>query len=185
MTRYFLALAVLNVLTWLAALVTGTWSWWAKVSDLPSHEPAYVVHFILGLAAVFNTLLVHCLVITYFLGTGRLVKEACIAYGLPDADLPRRTRDLKRRNTPRAIVGMLLAVGAAAAGMGARTEVWPGFVHLVFVMATVLVNLRVFVVEYENLKANLVILDSLFEQVERIRRERGLPPSEEAFGAEG
>jgi hypothetical protein len=179
MTRYFLALAVLNVGTWIAAIVSGSISL-AKVSD-PTHEQAYLIHFILGLIAVFNTLLIHCLVMTYFLGTGRLVKEACVAYGLPDTDLPKRTRDLKRRNTPGAILGMLLAISAAAAGMGSRTEVWPWYIHLVLVVATVVVNLRVFVIEHQNLSTNLIILDELFHQVESIRAERGLPPSEEVF----
>jgi hypothetical protein len=151
-------------------------------TDSPSHEAAYLVHFVLGLSAALCTLLVHCLVITYFLGTGRLVKEACQAYSLPDADLPRRTRDIKRGNTPLAILAMLVTIAAAASGEADRHNAWPWWIHLVLVVATLAVNLWAFMVEYRNLRANIIILDSLFQQVERIRAERGLPPSAEVFG---
>jgi hypothetical protein len=119
-------------------------------------------------------------VLTYFLGTGRWVKEVCIAYGFPD-DLPRQTRDIKRRNTPGVIFAMLLTIAAAAAGMAAQQRAWPGWVHLVLVSATVLVNLRVFIVEYRNMRWNGQILDAVMADVERLRAERGLPSSEEAL----
>jgi hypothetical protein len=183
MTRIFLPLAVFTGTVLTAACVSGGVSLAQKKA--PAHEDAYLVHFILGLSAVLCALLIHCLVMTYFLGTGRLVKEACLAYSLPDADLPRRTRDIKRSNTPLAIVAMLVTIAAAASGEADRHNAWPWWIHLVLVAATLAVNLWAFVVEYRNLRANIVILDSLFEQVERIRAERGLPPSAEVFGREG
>jgi hypothetical protein len=180
MTRIFLPLAVFTGTVLTAACVSGAVSLAQK--DSLSHEDAYLVHFVLGLSAALCVLLIHCLLITYFLGTGRLIKEACLAYSLPDADLPRRTRDIKRGNTPLALLAMLVTIGAAAAGEGDRHNAWPGWIHLVLVIATLAVNLWAFLVEYRNLRANVIILDSLFEQVERIRAERGLPPSADVFG---
>jgi hypothetical protein len=139
------------------------------------------VHFVLGLTTALTTLFVHCLVLTYFLGTGRWVKEVCLAYGLPDDDLPRQTRDIKRRNTPRVILAMLLTIAATAAGMAAQQRAWPGWVHLAFALLTIFVNFYVFVVEFSNVRLNGHLLDAVTAQVERIRAERGLPTSEEAL----
>jgi hypothetical protein len=184
MTRIFTIIAALNVLSLLAALISGLVSW---LQDASVATPdLYLLHFLLGLTAALTTLFVHCLVLTYFLGTGRWVKEVCLAYGLPDTDLPRRTRDIKRRNTPRVIFAMLLTIAATAAGMGKQLQVpgWPGVIHFLLVCATVTVNLYVFVVEYGNMRLNAWILDTVMAEVERIRAERGLPSSEEALRTE-
>jgi len=127
------------------------------------------------------TLFVHCLVLTYFLGTGRWVKEVCLAYGLPDENWPRQTRDIKRRNTPRVIFAMLLTIAAAAAGTAGQQRLWPGWVHLLLVLATLFFNFHVFLVEYGNMRLNAQILDGVVTAAERIRTERGLPSSADAL----
>jgi len=180
MPRIFTTLAAFNLVAFLAALATGF------VSQLqhgapPANETAYVVHFVLGLLAVLSNLLVHCLIITYFLGTGRLIKEATLAYGLADERWARPTRDIKRDNTPKAILAMLLSIAVAAAGEGDRHNVWPWWVHLVLAVLAVAVNLWFFRVEYRNVTLNGRLLDGLIGEVERIRAERGLPSSAEAL----
>jgi hypothetical protein len=180
MTRIFSIIASVNVLLLTAAFGSGVVSWLGHGSEL--NAVSYLWHFVLGLVTVLTTLFVHSLVLTYFLGTGRWVKEVCIAYGLPDEHLPRRTRDIKRRNTPRVIVAMLLTVGAAAAGTAAQQRAWPGWIHLALAGATLLFNLHVFLVEYGNMRLNGHILDAVMLDVERIRAERGLPSNEEELG---
>src|SRR6516164_6078062 len=128
MTRIFTIVASVNVLTLLAALVSGVISWLQDGSA--NNRESYLFHFLLGLTAALSTLFVHCLVLTYFLGTGRWVKEVCLEYQLPDAGLPRQTRDIKRRNTPRVLLAMFLTIGATAAGTAAQFRAWPGWVHL-------------------------------------------------------
>src|SRR5262245_16696185 len=110
MTRIFTLIASWNALALLAAFGSGIVSWWQGGST--HNTDIYLLHFVLGLTAALTTLFVHCLALTYFLGTGRWVKEVCLAYGLPDSDLPRQTRDIKRRNTPRVIVAMLVTIAA-------------------------------------------------------------------------
>ena len=85
-------------------------------------DPTYQIHFLLGLFAVLVTLAVHCLIFIYFLGTGRWVKEVVLAYRLPDAPLPRLTRELKRRTFPLALLAMLVPIATAAAGAGAAAR---------------------------------------------------------------
>jgi hypothetical protein len=179
MTRLFSILAPLNAALLLAALISGVISWWQGGSERDAE--VYLLHFVLGLTTALTTLFVHCLVLTYFLGTGRWVKEVCLVYGLPDQHLPRQTRDIKRRNTPRVILAMLVTIAAAASGTAAQQRAWPGWVHLALVLATLAVNLHVFFVEYGNMRLNGQILDAVITDVERIRAERGLPSSEEAL----
>lgn len=179
MTRIFGIIASLNGLLLLASLGSGILSWFQRGSERDA--PVYLVHFVLGLTTALTTLFVHCLVLTYFLGTGRWVKEVCLAYGMPDDDVPRQTRDIKRRNTPRVLLAMLVTIAAAAAGMAAQQRAWPGWIHFVLSLSTLAVNSYVFALEYVNLRLNGRLLDAVVAEVERIRAERGLPSSEEAL----
>jgi hypothetical protein len=174
MARLFRILAVLNVLALLATFAAGAASrWW-------DHD-LYLLHFTLGLFTAIGTLLVHCLIFTYFLGTGRWVKEVGLAYRLPDGDLPRRTRELKRTTFPPALFAMLIAIVTAAAGAGAQLREWPWYVHGGLAVATLAVNLWAFRVELRHLADNVRVLGAVMGEVERIRAERGLPRSAEAL----
>jgi hypothetical protein len=178
MTRIFATLATINIVAFVAAFGTGVAS--SLQHDSPQIDSSsYVVHFVLGLVAVLFNLMVHCLVLTYFLGTGRLVKEVTLAYQLPDERWARPTRDLKRKNTPGAILAMLLSIALAAAGEGDRHDLWPWWIHLLLGCAALLLNLWVFRVEYRHIAINGRILNEVIVEVERIRAAHGLPSSAE------
>ena len=118
MTRIFPILAALDALLLSISFALGVVS---KLRD-GVHNPSdqtFWYHFLAGLSAEVLTLLVHCLIFTYFLGTGRWVKEVKIAYTLPDEPLPKLTRDLKRRVFPPALFAMLTATFTGAAGAAA------------------------------------------------------------------
>jgi len=93
MTRIFCTLAVIQALTLTGAYGVGVVSKLRDAVQQPS-DPTYIMHFALGLAAALLTLLLHCLVFTYFLGTGRWVKEVTLAYELPDVPWHKETREL-------------------------------------------------------------------------------------------
>src|SRR5262249_17971029 len=118
------------------------------------------------------------------LGTGRFVKEVAIAYSLPDAPLPRRTRELKRRTFPLALLAMLVPIAAAAAGAAAQTQLWPRQGPATLGGAALLVNLRAVLVEYRNVSINAGIMDEVMREVDRIRAEHGLPSNAEALRQE-
>jgi len=181
MTRIFTTLATVNLVAFLAAFGTGVAS--ILQQDVPRiDDSTYVVHFVLGLGAVLLNLLVHCLIMTYFLGTGRLVKEVTLAYQLPDDRWARPTRDLKRSTTPKAILAMIFSTAVAAAGEGDRHNVWPWWIHLILACAALLLNIWVFCVEYRSVTMNGRILDEVIGEVERIRAAHGLPSSAEEIG---
>jgi hypothetical protein len=179
MTRLFRVVAILTIVLLLATFGSGVYSWLREGSS--SSTNVYLVHFVLGLTTALTALFVHCLALTYFLGTGRWVKEVCFAYGIPDGNYPKMTRDIKRRNTPRVIAAMLVTIAAAAAGMAAQQQAWPGWIHLTLACVSVALNLYVFWVELGNMQLNARILDAVSTEAERIRADQGLPSSEEAL----
>jgi len=179
MTRIFVFLASLDGLALLAAYAVGIVS---KLRDAAQHgDPIYLVHFTLGLFSAIGTLLVHCLIFTYFLGTGRWVKEVTLTYGLPDEPWHKETRELKRRTFPPALFAMLIAIATAAGGAGAQLREWPWYVHFTLATLTLIINFWAFRVEYRNVDANSAVLDSVLHEVDRIRAERGLPSNAEAL----
>src|ERR1700730_1887031 len=140
MPRISTALATLDGLALLATFVLGI------ISRL--NDAVFLVHFDLGLFTAIGTLLVHCLIFTYFLGTGRWVKEVGLAYALPDADLPRKTRELKRTTFPPALYAMLITIATSAAGANAQLRPTQWYLHGAMALLTLAVNLWAFRLEY-------------------------------------
>jgi hypothetical protein len=179
MTRTFSTLAVLLTFAMFATILVGVWSFFLDKSD-PWKQDVFLVHFHLGLWTSIGALLVHCIIFTYFLGTGRWVKEVGIAYRLPDDPLPRKTRELKRATFPPALFSMLIAIFTSAAGAGVLFQSWPWYVHATGAALTLLINLWAFRVEYRSLAANIEILNAVLMEVDRIRQAQGLESNAEA-----
>ncbi len=185
MTRIFLVFVTLTGLALAAAVASGLASWLGGGLTDPNATDVFLSHVLLGLLGSLAVLGTHCLVITYFLGTGRLIKEACLAYGFPDEVWPRQTRDIKRGNTPYAILAMLITIGTTAAGAARQHFDWPAWPHATLAGVTLVVNIIVWAIEYRNMKTNLRILDEVYAETDRIRAAAGLPSSEEALRQEG
>jgi hypothetical protein len=181
MTRIFLVFVTLTGLALVAAVVSGIASLLGGGLTDAAATDVFLTHILLGLLGSFAVLGTHCLVITYFLGTGRLIKEACLAYSFPDDGWPRQTRDIKRGNTPYAITAMLVTIATAAVGQGRYMLDWPPWLHAAGATLTLVVNAWVWWQEYHNLKKNLRILDEMFAEVDRVRAAQGLPSNEEAL----
>lgn len=180
--RILLQLAVLDLVGLLTAFGLGIGSWAHGGLDNPDVS-AYVQHLYVSLFAVIFNLALHCIVFIYFLGTGRWVKEVALAYHFPDEPLPKLTRELKRRTYPVALVAMLLPIAAAAAGMANVTHrvAWAPPTHLSLALLSLVVNVWALWVEYRNVRINGGVIDQVMAEVERIRAEKGLPTSAEAF----
>jgi hypothetical protein len=179
MTRIFLILASLDAWLLLVSYGLGTIS---KLKDaVHTGDRIYWFHFLVGLCTALVTLLVHCLIFTYFLGTGRWVKEVKLAYNMADEPLPRLTRDLKRRVFPPALFAMLAAAFTGAAGAAAHVQVWPWQIHASLATLTIVINFWAFLIEYRCLQINARVLDDVLYEVDRIRSVRGLPSNTEAL----
>jgi hypothetical protein len=183
MSRILARLAALNIFLLLLTFALG-WLSRGRGGLMNLDDPIYPIHSYLGLFVVLEIIGVHCLIFVYFLGTGRWVKEVALAYRLPDAPLPRLTRDLKRRTFPLALTAMLVSIATAAAGAAAQRQEWDWRIHDGLAVATVLVNLWAFVIEHRNVSINAGIIDAVMREVDRIRAEHGLPSNAEAILAE-
>jgi hypothetical protein len=184
MTRIFLTLAGINSLGLVGSFLLGITSMVRKAAD-NGLDPTYQAHFLTGLFTAIATLLVHCIIFTYFLGTGRWVKEVGLAYSLPDEPWPKLTRDLKRSTFPPALFAMLITIAAAAAGTAKQLKVWPWWIHGSLAVLTLAINTWAFRVEYRNVSINAGVIEAVLRDVDRIRAERGLPCNADALQQDG
>jgi hypothetical protein len=179
MARIFTTLAVFIILSLAATIAVGFVSMSLDVSE--TKKDIFLVHFLLGLGTALLILLVHCIIFTYFLGTGRWVKEVGLAYRLPDEHLPKLTRELKRWTFPPALFAMLIAIAAVAAGAGAQLQEWPWHIHASLAFLTLIINIWAFQVEWRNLRTNARVIQEVLAEVDRIRADRGLTNNADAL----
>jgi hypothetical protein len=183
MPRIFTVLVALDAFFLVLSYVLGCTSRLTNGVNSPETR-IYWYHFLCGLTTNVLTLLVHCLIFTYFLGTGRWVKEVTLAYEMPDEPLHKLTRELKRRVFPPALYAMLFAIASGATGAAAHVRLWPWYVHFTLATCTLLVNFWAFRIEFQCLDANVGVLRDMLLAVDKIRIERGLPVNEVALREE-
>lgn len=183
MKRIFLTLTIVSLIFLVAAFVLG-----AMIGDPRARDPGtqsligWHIHVAMG-ALVFAAL-VHALVLTYFMGTGRWIEETSQAYRLP-AVFQEENRAIKYRTIP-AMAGcltMLVFTGAlgsmADPATGGRFQgmlgMTPATTHLVAAAITLTATLVVNYWEYLALHRNSELVDQILAEVRRIRNEKGLP----------
>jgi hypothetical protein len=183
MIRIFSVLASANAIGLIASFAFGLLS--MQHHSLENGDDLlFTAHFLCGLFTAVATLLVHCLIFTYFLGTGRWVREVTLAYDLPDEPLYKTTRELKRKTFPPALFAMLIVIAVAAAGGGRQLQGWPYEIHLYGAIGAIVLNFWAYRIEYRNLRRNEEVLAGVYREVDRVRAERGLPSNEEALKIE-
>ena len=165
MHRIFLGLAITDGTLLLIAFSLG---WAASGGAGPRVHTWHDLHFLLGLLATLATLLVHSIVFTYFLGTGRWVKEVVRVYRLPGW-LEAQAQKNKRKAFPFELVGMAFIGGATWLGAGTDTRQWPASWHLGVAAAALAFNLGAFAAEYVTIVAQARLLLEVKDQADRLR----------------
>ncbi|MEX0716834.1 MAG: hypothetical protein WD066_09615 [Planctomycetaceae bacterium] len=182
MKRIFISLAVVSTVLLVATFVFGLW-----IEDPRDVGEAALaarrLHLLTALAGLLFASLVHAIVLTYFMGTGRWLEETSRAYRL-DSSWFDESRALKHRTIPAMVGALALLILTAVFGAGAdpasavRFGEWfglgPGTLHFLLAATTVGVNLVVNLLEYAALDRNGRLVDEVVAQVTRIRRDRGL-----------
>ncbi len=179
MAQTFRSLAVFLMIAILCTIGLGFWSFFTPGES--KYKDLFIIHWVVGLTTVIVSLLIHCLIFIYFLGTGRWVKEVTIAYNLPDEPWHKQTRELKRQTFPPALFSMLIGIAAAAAGAGAQLQAWHWSIHLTLGLLTLAINLWAFRIELRNVTTNASVIDAVMTEVDRIRAAHGLSSNEEAL----
>lgn len=169
MHRIFLGLAVTVGTLLLVSFGSGFF--------VPSGQggAAHDLHFLLGVLTAMAVLLIHSIAFTYFLGTGKWVKEVVRVYQLPDWVAATSDKN-KRRAFPFELSSMLLIGAAAWMGAAADTRremnaTWALW-HLGISAVAVGFNLGAFVVEYASIVAQARLLLEVKDQADRLREAR-------------
>ena len=177
MSRIFISLALLNAGALVATFTVGfLCEGRANVSaDMPLtvSQQRFAFHLFAGLFTAVLTLVVHCLALTYFMGTGRWVQEVVAAYRLPET-LGNQARLLKQRTFPFVLGSILLIIGTAALGAATDRGLIDRNLHLAGAVLTISFNFWSYFREYVAIRANGELLDKIMGEVNRMRRERGL-----------
>ncbi len=183
MSRIFPSLAVVAVVFMLLAFGLG----WV-IEDAGSIEPAMMSqvrwHFFVGLGAMVFTSLIHSIVLTYFMGTGRWLEETSKAYSLTDEYFA-ESKKIKYRTIPIMVLAITVLIFTGAMGAmadpAARSQFggWfgltPAKTHFAVASLAVMANLLVHFIEFQAVRRNGQIVDMVLADVHRIRTERGLP----------
>lgn len=180
MKTIFLPLSVISTLLLATSLVLGLSIEDAAEPSL-SHQVDY--HLWTSLGGMLFSTLVHGLVMTYFIGTGRWFEETARAYPLT-GDCFGDSRKLKHRTIPIIVGGFVLLLAAGTLGAAADPASPVGFtgwlglspatLHLLVALAAVGVNTWTHLVEYNALDKNAELIEQMMSEVQRIRAERGL-----------
>jgi hypothetical protein len=175
--RIFLTLAIV------ANLGLGVAVWYGlgirdHTADLAVIKHSVSMHLLVALGASLLVLMLHAVVLTYFMGTGRWLEDTLAAYKL-DERFRSQNIGLKYRAIPGMIACMLLiiltgAFGASADPLPKAESSMTSTIHFTLAMATVFLNLLVSWIEYQAIATNGRVVAEVVADVKRIRKERGL-----------
>ncbi len=138
-----LALSLLSVFT-LAGLVLSFLSGWT-LAHAAGGVPA-ARHIAVAVPTVLFSLFTQSMVLFFFIGTGKLLKEAAARRPDPDGRdyILRRVREFKRRTSAIATFAPLSALAAGLLGAGAHTGATPAWLHLASAVLTIALHLAAF-----------------------------------------
>lgn len=141
-------------------------------------------HMLIGVGSLTFATLVHAVLLTYFMGTGRWIEETSQAYSLDNA-WHKQNQSIKYGVLPGMTLCLLLLIATGALGAAAdpATPVSvDGFlglsgaaIHFVVSVLTGLVNIGVNAIEFFAIRRNAAIVEGVLTQVRKIRQDRGLP----------
>jgi len=151
----------------------------ARMAALDAVRGWFRVHLLLGVGTSLTVILVNCIAVTYFIGTGRWCREVVETYRL-DPALAAKSQKLKRRSFPWAALGIASALVISALGAAAdpgtlrsTTDVW-ATPHLVAAFAGFLVIAWAFFIQWANIGENHAVIEEIVARVGEVRREQGL-----------
>jgi hypothetical protein len=184
MTRILFTIASLSLILLAAALVMGLTMGDLYAEPYPTTQTQSwaTIHRLTGLIAALVVVFVESVIVTYFIGTSRWCKEVAETYGLDPSRVAASNR-LKRQTFPWALAGMLAVIGIIALGGASdpatgqpNTKAWVDW-HLWGAVAGIALIAWTYVAAWNNVVANHAIINSLVEEVAKIRREKNLDPT--------
>jgi len=179
MEKTFARAALLAVALLVATSGLGLWMGDLHVATDPAVLRWGTVHRLSGMFTALVVLLVNSMAVTYFIGTGRWCREVAETYSLAE-DFDLRSRRLKRRAFPLALVGMGAVVGIVALGGAADpasgrpgTAAWVT-PHLVGALGLMGVVAWCFLAQVPGIRRQHELVEEVLDEVRAVRAARGL-----------
>lgn len=181
MNRIFLVLSILGNLALGATFALG-WRIEDAGSLAASARQQVQWHFQFALGSILFVLMMHGIVLTYFMGTGRWIEETCEAYSFTGTARAENLR-MKYRVIPGMVACLALLITTGAFGAiadPASNMKMPSAatIHFCLACATLLLNFIVSGLEYQQIVRNGAVVQQVYQEVRRVRRERGLDAPE-------
>lgn len=183
MKRIFLTLTLVATACLVVAVVLGLNIGDAKVADRET-QSRISTHMLVGLGTLTFATLVHAISLTYFMGTGRWIEETSNAYSLPES-FYKQNQKIKYGTLPgmTLCIVLLIVTGAMGAVADPATPVsldgtlgmTGAQIHFFTAVGTAIINLAVNFTQFVAISRNTRVVESVLEEVHRIREERGLP----------
>lgn len=182
MKRIFLTLAIISNIILAGAVYFGL-----SIEDPKAIQVESVAqvsrHMLTGMGALCFATLIHAIVLTYFMGTGRWMEETISAYQLDNAPY-REGKKMKYKAVIWMTVCILLLIGvggfgaaadpASAIGFRGWWGVPPATIHFTMVCIALSLNFLVNMWEYQIIARNGLLINQIMDQVRKIRMEKGL-----------
>lgn len=183
----FIVARIFLTLTVLSTLLMGTVFFYGLNIEDPkaiSQAPVVDNHMLMGMGGLIFATLIHAIVFTYFMGTGRWLEETSNAYQLRST-FHDENRKLKYRLLIKITGSILLliltgAMGAAAdpaspVSFESSLGLTDAMAHLVVGSMAILANVLTGTAEFSSIERNGEIIEEVLGEVRRIRTEKGLP----------
>jgi hypothetical protein len=179
MERVFSRVATFAVALLVATAGLGIWLGDLHGQTDPQMLRWGTVHRLSGVLAALLVVLVNSMAVTYFIGTGRWCREVVETYGLDPAYID-RSRTLKRRAFPFALLAMLAVVAIVALGGAADpasgrpgTQDWVT-PHLIGALTLVAAIAWLFQLQLPNMRRQHELIEDVLGEVRAVRNARGL-----------
>jgi hypothetical protein len=164
MNIIFAGVVIWNIIFFIATIVAGMQGW-------------KVWHFSFGVITGIFTCFTHSLVFIQLIGSGKGIKEAVDAYGLPDdpeTGYTRRTKKFKSRAFPYAMFVPMITILTAWIGAWHDTNAFaaPGLralshqIHMGFAWFSVFANFYAFWKEYEVISENTAMIREINQKIQ-------------------
>lgn len=146
----------LMTLTLLGNLALWFAAWYGRFR-LTAGMGEHGYHFLTGLFAAFLCVFAHCMSMFYFIGTGKVIREAVAEHGL-DPALSTQMRSFKLRYFPLASFTIAASMATPILGGAVGAGRIPNAVHLSAALAAVALNAAATVVVWRLMWQNLGLI---------------------------
>lgn len=126
----------------------------------------FLPHFYTGLMATVSTLITHCWVFFYFIGTGEGIREGIRENNL-DKSAIKATKKFKAGTFPFALFAMIFMMAATIFGTGVQVGKFAALWHTGFIYFALLFNLFTFYQEFKMIQRNRCLMRELNELAKR------------------